>query len=86
MSERAQQRGWAPLAQHKKKCLPEEILVSSAMQPYLRRWATADDEAAVEEAAVAAATELVVGGVVVRRFLSLIKNHPQVARGRVAWT
>jgi hypothetical protein len=51
--EGAQQCGWAPLAQHWKKCLPEGILVSSAMQPYLSRWAAAD-AAAVEEAAVAA--------------------------------
>jgi hypothetical protein len=51
--ERAQQHGWAPLAQHWKKCLPEGILASSAMQPYLRRWAVADDvAAAVEKAAV----------------------------------
>jgi hypothetical protein len=51
--ERAQQRGWAPLAQHWKKCLPEGILVSAAVQPYLRRWAAADAAAA---AAVEAAT------------------------------
>jgi hypothetical protein len=49
--ERAQQRGWAPLAPHWKKCLPAGILVSSAMQPYLRRWAAADAAAAVVEAA-----------------------------------
>jgi hypothetical protein len=29
--ERAQQRGWAPLAPHWKKCLPEGILASAAM-------------------------------------------------------
>ncbi len=54
--ERAQQREWAPLAQHWKKCLPdsEGILVSSVMQPYLRRWAAADAAAAVEEAATIA--------------------------------
>jgi hypothetical protein len=52
--ERAQQRGWAPLAQHW-KCLPEGILASAAMQPYLRRWAAADDDAADAAAAVAAA-------------------------------
>ncbi len=45
--ERAQQRGWAPLAPHWKKCLPEGILASAAMQPYLRRWAAADAVAAV---------------------------------------
>ncbi len=50
--ERAQQRGWAPLVPHWKKCLPEGILVSSAMQPYLRRLAAA---AAMEESAAAAA-------------------------------
>jgi hypothetical protein len=57
--ERAQQRGWAPLAPHWKKCLPEGILVSSVMQPYLRRWAAAhaaDAAAAVAAAAVEAAT------------------------------
>ncbi len=53
--ERAQQGGWAPLAPHWKKCLPEGILTSAAMQPYLRRWAAANDAAAaVEEAAMAA--------------------------------
>ena len=57
--ERAQQRGWAPLAQHWKKCLPEGILVSAAMQPFLHRWAAADATdaaAAVAAAAVEAAT------------------------------
>jgi hypothetical protein len=53
--ERAQQRGWAPLAPHWKKCLPEGILASSAMQPYLRRWAAADAAAAVAAALEAAA-------------------------------
>jgi hypothetical protein len=46
MRERTQQRRWAPLAQHWKKCLPEGILVSSA-QLYLRHWAAADAVAAV---------------------------------------
>ncbi len=42
---------------HWKKCLPKGIHVSSAMQPYLRRWAAADDDdAAAVAAAVAAAT------------------------------
>ncbi len=57
--KRAQQCGWTPLAQHWKKCLPEGILVSSAMQPYLRHWAAADAAgaaAAVAAAAVEAAT------------------------------
>ncbi len=49
--ERAQQRGWAPLVQHWKKCLPdtdpEGVLASAAMQQYLRRWAAADAVAAV---------------------------------------
>ncbi len=57
--ERAQRRGRAPLAQHWKMCLPEGILASAAMQPYLRRWAAAeaaDTAAAVAAAAVAAAT------------------------------
>jgi hypothetical protein len=45
----------AALAPHWKKCLPEGILASAAMQPYLRRWAAADDAAAV--AGVAAAVE-----------------------------
>jgi hypothetical protein len=56
--ERAQQRWWAPLVQHWKKCLPEGILMSSAMQQYLRRWAEVDaaDTAAAVAAAVEAAT------------------------------
>jgi hypothetical protein len=49
--ERAQQRGWAPLAPHWKICLPDGILASAAMQPYLSRWAAADAAAAVEETA-----------------------------------
>jgi hypothetical protein len=52
--EREQQRGWAPLVQHRKECLPEGILESAAMQPYLRLWAAADaaaDAAAAVEAA-----------------------------------
>ncbi len=32
--ERAQPRGWAPLAQHCKKCFPKGILTSAAMQPF----------------------------------------------------
>ncbi len=51
MRERAQQRGWAPLAPHWKKCLPEGILASSAM----RRWAAADAARAVAAALEAAA-------------------------------
>ncbi len=54
--ERAQQRWWAQLAQHWKKCLPAGILASAAMQPYLRRWEAAHDAAAAA-AAVAAAVE-----------------------------
>ena len=52
--ERAQQRGWAPLAPHWKECLPKGILASAVMQPYLRCWAAADAAAAAvakEEAA-----------------------------------
>jgi hypothetical protein len=58
--KRAQQRWWAPLAQHWKKCLPKGILASAAMQPYLRRWAAADAAAAAAveaDAAAAAAVE-----------------------------
>jgi hypothetical protein len=61
--ERAQQRGWAPLAPHGKECLPEGILASAAMQPYLRRsaamqpylrrWAAADAAAAAAVEAAA---------------------------------
>jgi hypothetical protein len=54
LRERAQQRGWAPRAPHWKKSLPEGILASAAMQPYLRRWAAADAAAAVEEGAAIA--------------------------------
>ncbi len=58
MRERAQQRGWAPLAQHWKKCLPGGILASMAMQPYLRRWAAVADAAdAVAAVAAVAAVE-----------------------------
>jgi hypothetical protein len=55
--ERALQRGWAPLAQHWKKCLPEGILASAAMQQYLRRWAAADAADAVAAVAVVAVVE-----------------------------
>ncbi len=55
--ERAQKRGWAPLATHSvwKVCLSMGVLASAAMKQYLRRWAAADDAAAVA-AAVEAAT------------------------------
>jgi hypothetical protein len=67
--ERAQQRGWAPLEQHWKKCLPAGILVSSAMQPYLRRWAAADAAvAAVEEEAAVAAVAAVEEGTAIAPF------------------
>ena len=39
---RAVQRGWAPLAQHWKRCLPKGVLASAAMQQYMLRWAAAD--------------------------------------------
>ena len=47
---RAVRCGWAPLAPHWKWCLPEGVLASAAMQPYLRRWAAADAAAASVEA------------------------------------
>ena len=52
---RAVRCGWAPLAPHWRACLPKGILRSAAMQPYLRRWAAADDAAAAEAAAEVAA-------------------------------
>ncbi len=35
--ERAQERGWSPLAPHWKVCLSKGVLASAAMQQYLRR-------------------------------------------------
>ncbi len=65
LRERAQQHRWVSLAQHWKKCLPEGILASAAMQPYLRRWAAADAAAAVEaEAAVAAVAAMEEGAAI----------------------
>ncbi len=53
--KRAQQRGWAPLAQHWKPVegVPPKGLASAAMQPYLRRWAAADEAAAAAVEAAA---------------------------------
>ncbi len=47
--------------------------MSSAMQPYLRRWAAADDAATVAAAVEAATAPLAVWCCT---FFSLIKNHP----------
>ena len=58
---RAVRCGWAPLAPHWRACLPKGILRSAAMQPYLRRWAAADDaEAEAAEAAAEAEAEAAV--------------------------